>query len=403
MSDPAQPAPRLTALAIDTRLAAGKSDGWRYDVLPPDGQAARLGLAGLDQTAQALFQSEFAALDAARQEEVLRAVQLGDPPGDIWQTLPAARFFEDLLAEAAEVFYSHPLAQEEIGYVGMADGLGWKKIGLNEREAWEPLPIGGGVEPGTGSAGLLGESRSATEELPLMGLSSVPEALSPGRPVFQHRVNADTVDAVVIGTGAGGAPLLARLAQAGLKVVALEAGRFWNPQDFATDERAQTKLFWNDERLSAGGSPLAFGANNSGIGVGGSTLHYTAYTPRAHADDFQLHTEFGVGKDWPLGLADLTPYYDELERFLGVSGPSPYPWDADLHRQPYPLAPLPLERRGPIDAAGVRLLWASGHRQRPMPRCPGRTFSPASAGARLVPIAVSARPGAASARRPAWM
>lgn len=152
----------------------------------------------------------------------------------------------------------------------------------------------------------------------------------------------ETVDAVVIGTGAGGAPLLARLAAAGLKVVGLEAGKFWNPaEDFATDERAQDFLFWNDERLSAGRDPLAFGRNNSGTGVGGSTLHYTAYTPRAQPDDLCLNTEFGVGEDWPLSYADLEPYYDELEQFLGVSGPSPYPWGPPRKRG-YPLAPLPL-------------------------------------------------------------
>jgi choline dehydrogenase-like flavoprotein len=39
-----------------------------------------------------------------------------------------------------------------------------------------------------------------------------------------------------------------------------------------------------------------------------------------------LHTDFGVGVDWPIGYCDLAPYYDEIERFLGVSGPSPYPW-----------------------------------------------------------------------------
>ena len=134
----------------------------------------------------------------------------------------------------------------------------------------------------------------------------------------------EEVDAVVVGTGAGGAPLLARLAQAGLRVVALEAGRFWSPaHDFPTDERAQGKLFWNDERLSDGDDPLPFGSNNSGTGVGGSTLHYTAYTPRAQADDFRLHTEFGVARDWPLAYADLEPYYDELETVLGVSGPTP--------------------------------------------------------------------------------
>ena len=136
----------------------------------------------------------------------------------------------------------------------------------------------------------------------------------------------DPVDAVVIGTGAGGAPLLARLATSGLKVVALEAGRDWSPaSDFATDETEQNKLFWMDERLSGGGDPLAFGKNNSGIGVGGSTLHYTAYTPRPQPDDFRLHAELGVGVDWPIGYADLAPYYDELETFLGVSGPQLIP------------------------------------------------------------------------------
>ena len=152
----------------------------------------------------------------------------------------------------------------------------------------------------------------------------------------------DTVDAVVVGTGAGGAPLLARLAGAGLDVVALEAGRAWDPaRDFATDEAAQAELFWTDERLSAGEDPLAFGNNNSGTGVGGSTLHYTAYTPRARPDDLRLRTEFGVGEDWPLAFEDLEPYYDELERFLGVSGPKTYPW-GPARRSAYPLPPLPL-------------------------------------------------------------
>ena len=151
---------------------------------------------------------------------------------------------------------------------------------------------------------------------------------------------SDIVDAVVIGTGAGGAPLLARLARAGLSVVALEAGRHWSPaDDFATDEVAQNKLFWTDERLSGGGDPVAFGKNNSGIGVGGSTLHYTAYTPRAQADDFRLHTEFGVGVDWPIGYDDLAPYYTDIEQFLGISGPAHYPWGP---ARTYPLAPLPL-------------------------------------------------------------
>ena len=152
----------------------------------------------------------------------------------------------------------------------------------------------------------------------------------------------EIVDAVVIGTGAGGAPLLSRLAKAGLKVVALEAGEHWEPsKDFATDEVSQAKLFWTDERLSAGQDPVHFGNNNSGIGVGGSTLHYTAYVPRPQPDDFQLFSDFGVGVNWPIGYNDLEKYFDEIEKFLGVSGPADYLWGAK-HDSSYPLPPLPL-------------------------------------------------------------
>ena len=167
---------------------------------------------------------------------------------------------------------------------------------------------------------------------------------------------SETVDAVIIGTGAGGAPLLARLAAAGLKVVALEAGKHWNPAtDFATDEKAQEKLFWTDERLSAGNDPLPFGSNNSGTGVGGSTLHYTASTPRAQPDDLQLRTDFGVGEDWPLGFDQLAPYYDEVEQFIGVSGPSSYPWGPARTRA-YTLGPLPINGAGQLMQKGCQTL-----------------------------------------------
>ena len=174
-------------------------------------------------------------------------------------------------------------------------------------------------------------------------------------PAMRHYPPSQIVDAVVIGTGAGGAPIMARLAAAGLSVVALEAGRQWNPaEDFATDETHQNKLFWTDERLSAGGDPVAFGKNNSGIGVGGSTLHYTAYTPRAQADDFRIRSDFGVGADWPIGYDDLAPYYDVLERFLGVSGPASYPWGPA--RAPYPLGPLPLNAPAQLMQRGCEKL-----------------------------------------------
>ena len=163
----------------------------------------------------------------------------------------------------------------------------------------------------------------------------------------------EEVDCVVIGLGAGGSPLLARLAQAGLKVVALEAGPWHDPTtDFATDEKAQSFLFWNDERLAAGGTPMAMGRNNSGTGVGGSTLHYTAYTPRPLPDDLTLKTDFGVGEDWPITYDELAPYYEEVEQFLGVSGPTPYPW-GPARSKGYALPPLPLNSAAQLMMRGA--------------------------------------------------
>ncbi|WP_082116186.1 GMC family oxidoreductase [Hymenobacter terrenus] len=167
---------------------------------------------------------------------------------------------------------------------------------------------------------------------------------------------ADEVDCVVIGLGAGGAPLLARLTMAGLKVVALEAGPWHTPEkDFATDEKAQEFLFWNDERLCAGTDPLAMGKNNSGTGVGGSTLHYTAYTPRPLPADLHLKRDFGQGEDWPFGYEELEPYYEELEQFLGISGPTPYTW-GPARRKGYPLAPLPLNGAAQLMVRGAEAL-----------------------------------------------
>ncbi|GAA3979394.1 gluconate 2-dehydrogenase subunit 3 family protein [Hymenobacter antarcticus] len=129
--------PIALAPAIDQRLAEGRADGWRYDALPPDREAYRMGLGGIQEIAQAQFQADFMALEAAQQDAVLHTLAGGHPAGPTWQTLDAGRFFEELLAELAATYYAHPLAQEEIGYVGMADLPAWPKIGLNEREERE--------------------------------------------------------------------------------------------------------------------------------------------------------------------------------------------------------------------------------------------------------------------------
>ena len=61
------------------------------------------------------------------------------------------------------------------------------------------------------------------------------------------------------------------LARAGLSVTVLEAGRAFDPAEHTPDETT-ADLYWMEERLSGGRDPIAFGANNSGQGVGGSLL-----------------------------------------------------------------------------------------------------------------------------------
>lgn len=126
---------------IDDRLAENKSNGWRYDTMPTDHEAYRRGLAGIDESAQALFQRPFQQLTTEQQDQVLGLVQTGDAPGVIWQSIPSERFFEEMLAEAVENYYSHPLVQETIGYVGMADQPAWNRLGLNNLEDREPRPL----------------------------------------------------------------------------------------------------------------------------------------------------------------------------------------------------------------------------------------------------------------------
>lgn len=131
--------------AIDQRLAASKTNGWRYDTMPPDGEAFRRALRGLDETARTMSNGapdiNFERLDASTQDVVLTAVQRGDAAGDVWETMPSIRWFEELLTELATSYYSHPLAQDEIGFAGYADAHGWQRIGLNELELFEPRPI----------------------------------------------------------------------------------------------------------------------------------------------------------------------------------------------------------------------------------------------------------------------
>jgi choline dehydrogenase-like flavoprotein len=154
---------------------------------------------------------------------------------------------------------------------------------------------------------------------------------------LNHRKYTDDADVVIVGAGTAGGILAYELARAGLKVVVIEAGPFWNPQsDFASDELAMQHLGWQDTRIVDGRHPLRMGKNNSGRGVGGGSTHWTGVFLRFHESDFRMKTVEGVGADWPITYEDLEPFYSYIEKDIAVSGPKHFPWGAFRGPYPYP-------------------------------------------------------------------
>lgn len=161
---------------------------------------------------------------------------------------------------------------------------------------------------------------------------------------------SDVVDAVIVGCGAGGSTAAQRLARAGWRVVALDAGPFWDPdRDWVSDEAGSHHLYWNEPRVITGDDPVPLGSNNSGRGVGGSMVHFAGFVPRFHPSDFRTHSDDGVGADWPIDYADLEPYYQQLEGELPVAGED-WPWGVP-HR--YPHRPHPVGGNGEIFLRGA--------------------------------------------------
>jgi choline dehydrogenase-like flavoprotein len=173
------------------------------------------------------------------------------------------------------------------------------------------------------------------------------------RAEMRRFADTDEVDLVIVGCGAGGGVLLQRLARAGWRVVALDAGPFWDPdRDWVSDELGSHGLYWTEPRVIDGADPVPLGSNNSGRGVGGGTVHYAGYTPRLHPSDFHTFSADGVGADWPLSYRDLQPHYRDLEQELPVAG-QPWPW-GDPHS--YPHSPHPIGAGALLAQQGARAL-----------------------------------------------
>jgi choline dehydrogenase-like flavoprotein len=130
----------------------------------------------------------------------------------------------------------------------------------------------------------------------------------------------DRFDVVVVGSGAGGGVVAGELAQRGRDVLLLEAGPHLTAVDFDRWEAKATHEFWWPIRfgLLPDGDVVAFLAGRC---VGGTTTINTKVALRAHERDVaKWHAETGLTSDGstPFSLADLEPYYDRVERRLGV-------------------------------------------------------------------------------------
>jgi len=152
--------PRIPVVAlVDARLAAGETDGWHYDDMPPDPQAWRLTLAALEADAHRTHQERFARLDAGAQGTLVQAVFDAGRRSQHWHDWPAKRVWSLWTRYACAAFYSHPWAWNEIGFGGPAYPRGYKNLGLDSPERWE-VPDAGAHEPGAFAARVEGARRA---------------------------------------------------------------------------------------------------------------------------------------------------------------------------------------------------------------------------------------------------
>ncbi|MDA8235063.1 MAG: gluconate 2-dehydrogenase subunit 3 family protein [Clostridia bacterium] len=128
---------------IDHKLADNIGEGYRKANLPEERILFRNGLTGINETAKGLFQGkEFPDLKPEEQDRVLTEMAGGQPPGAIWQGLPAKDFFKILLREAVEIYCSLPGVWSQMGYAGPAYPRGYVRIELGGVDPWEAVRDG---------------------------------------------------------------------------------------------------------------------------------------------------------------------------------------------------------------------------------------------------------------------
>ena len=125
--------------SIDKRLYDDVQDGYRFEGTPPDREAFHLGITGMQAIAAKLYQRPFEELDANQQDQVLLSLHDAAPPAgeDIWRQLPVIHFWQLLVQDCIEGYYSHPYAWDEIGFGGPAYPRGYMRLEKGDPEPWE--------------------------------------------------------------------------------------------------------------------------------------------------------------------------------------------------------------------------------------------------------------------------
>ncbi len=157
---------------------------------------------------------------------------------------------------------------------------------------------------------------------------------------LQIKKQAKQYDVVIVGSGAGGGMAAYTLSKAGFKVCIIEAGYMYDPQKNVT----QLKHPWDSPRRGASTFNRSFGDFDACYGgwnlegepytkesgtdwmwfrarmLGGRTNHWGRISLRFGPKDFKRKSIDGLGDDWPIGYEDVKPYYDKIDKLIGVFG-----------------------------------------------------------------------------------